>query len=413
MAFHSKFHLVRLALIGATVLSTTAVPMARAQANDAIKIGSIFDLTGTLNIYGIQQSRALQLAVDEINAAGGLLGRQVRVVESDAQSEQSKYTQYANTMIMRDKVSALFAGLTSSTREAIRPIARRSNIPYFYSTLYEGGACDRQTFVTGPSASQQLSVLMKWAVSNMGKKVYVMAPDYNFGTISAVWVKKYAKQFGGEVVGTDFLPLTATDYSSTIQKIQAAQPDFVVALPVGANQTGFIEQFAAAGLKKIGLVSTNYGSGNQQIVISPAANDGIVSAAEYFHYIDTPRNAAFKAKWTKKYGTTEPIIGAAASVWNAVHLWAKAVEKAGTHEPAKVIQALESNLSYEGPSGTVTLEPGSHHLRQSIFLARGTNKRSFEIIETHTLVPPAYENEVCNLIKEPAKATQFVPPGGY
>ncbi len=150
-------------------------------------------------------------------------------------------------MILRDRIEVLFAGLTSSSREAMRPIIRKKKIPYFYSSLYEGGACDKQTFVTGASASQQMSVLIEWAIKEYGPKIYVMAPDYNFGTISGHWVETYAKKFGGSVVGKDFLPLTVTDYSPTIQKIQASKPDFVVSLPVGANQTGFLEQFAAAG----------------------------------------------------------------------------------------------------------------------------------------------------------------------
>jgi len=158
-------------------------------ADDEIKVGSIFDLTGGLNIYGIQQSRALHLAVDSINANGGILGQQIQVIENDAQSELAKFTQYANAMILRDQIDVLFAGLTSSSREAMRPIIREHKIPYFYSALYEGGACDKYTFITGASASQQMSVLIEWAIKNYGPKMYVMAPDYNFGTISAHWVE--------------------------------------------------------------------------------------------------------------------------------------------------------------------------------------------------------------------------------
>ena len=117
MASGWRKNLICAALIGTTFL--TVPPPAR--ADDPIKIGSIFDLTGDLNIYGIQQSRGLHLAVDKINEDGGLLGRKVEIVESDAQSQQAKYTQYANTLLMRDHISALFAGLTSSAREAIRP----------------------------------------------------------------------------------------------------------------------------------------------------------------------------------------------------------------------------------------------------------------------------------------------------
>lgn len=393
-----------------TLSSALALTAGVAQAQT--KIGAIFDLTGGLNIYGIQQDNALKLAVEAINAKGGVLGEPIEVVSYDAQSEQSKYTQYANTVILRDRVNALFAGLTSSSREAIRPIVRKANIPYFYGSLYEGGACDKQTFVTGSSASQQLSVLIDWAVKTYGKRIYIMAPDYNFGTISAHWIKEYAAKAGAEVVGEDFLALTVTDYAPTIQKIQSVKPDFVVALPVGANQTGFLEQFAAAGLKdKIGIVSTNYGSGNQQVVVSPAAGKGLIANQGYFQVVDNPANAEFVKLWTAKYGNDTPIISGAVDIWNAVHLWAAATNKAGTAEAGPVIAALESGLSFEAPNGTVTLEPKSHHLRQNIYIVEGDDKHDFRVVETVKDVAPSYENEKCDLIADPSLAQHFTPEG--
>ncbi len=381
-----------------------------AGAGETIKIGSLHDLTGGLNIYGIQMSQGLKLAVQSINAKGGVLGKQIEVVEYDAQSELSKYTQYTNTLILKDKVTVLFGGLTSSSREAVRPIIHRKKVLYFYNSLYEGGVCDRYNFITGATASQQLSVLMEWAVENYGKKFYIMAPDYNFGTISAHWIHLYAKRLGGEIVGEDFLPLSASDFGPTLRKIQAAQPDVVVTLPVGANQTGFLEQFAAAGLKdKIGLVSTNYGSGNQQVVVSPDAGEGIIVSQEYFMWIDEPQNEPFKKLWESNYGLKEPIISEAANTWNAVHIWAAAVEKAGTTEVEAVIGALESGLSFEGPNGTVTMQPGSHHLRQNIYIVRGNREHAFDVIKVFKSVVADYEDEVCDLTKDPTISKQFVP----
>lgn len=398
-------------LIGALSV-TTALALTSTVAMAEVKVGAIFDLTGGLNIYGIQQNNALDLAIASVNADGGVNGERVTVVGYDAQSELSKYTQFAQTAVLRDGISAMFAGLTSSSREAIRPIFREANIPYFYSSLYEGGACDRQTFVTGSSASQQLSVLMEWAVENYGPRVYIMAPDYNFGTISGHWIHEYAEQNGAEVVGEDYLALSVTDYAPTIQKIQAAKPDVVVALPVGAAQTGFLEQFAAAGLKdSIGVVSTNYGSGNQQVVVSPQAGEGLISAMGYFPSVESEANATFKAAWEAEYGTDTPIVAGAVDVWNAVHLWAAAANQAGSTDADAVITALESGLSFEAPNGTVTLEPGSHHLRQDIYIARGNNANGFDIVETFANAAPTYENEQCNLIENPDLAEHFTPEG--
>lgn len=395
-----------------TISLTSVIALSSSAALAEVKVGAIFDLTGGLNIYGIQQDNALDLAIASVNAAGGVNGEQVTVVGYDAQSELSKYTQFAQTSVLRDGIVAMFAGLTSSSREAIRPIFREANIPYFYSSLYEGGACDKQTFVTGSSASQQLSVLIEWAVDNYGPKIYIMAPDYNFGTISGHWVHEYAKQHGAQVVGEDYLALSVTDYAPTIQKIQAANPDVVVALPVGSAQTGFLEQFAAAGLKdSIGVVSTNYGSGNQQVVVSPQAGEGLVSAMGYFPSVESGANAAFKAAWEAEYGTDTPIVAGAVDVWNAVHLWAAAANQAGTTDADEVIAALESGLTFEAPNGTVTLEPGSHHLRQDIYIARGNASNGFDIIETFPNSAPTYENEMCNLVEVPTIAEHFTPEG--
>ncbi|MGH1427397.1 MAG: urea ABC transporter substrate-binding protein [Arenicella sp.] len=394
------------------VLSAACISMASTvNAKDSdVKIGAIFDLTGGLNIYGLQQSKALNLAVKSLNAKGGLLGQEIKLVEYDAQSELSKYTVFTKTLALKDKVDVLFAGLTSSSREAIRPIVRQRKIPYFYSSLYEGGACDKYTFVTGASASQQMSKLIEWSIKEYGPKMFVMAPNYNFGTISAHWVKIYAEKFGGEVLGQDFLPLTVTDYSPTIQKIQAAKPDFVVTLPVGANQTGFLEQFAAAGLKdKMGIVSTNYGSGNQQVVVSPEAGNGIITSQEYFQWVDEPKNAAFVASWQQAYGDKEPIISGAVDVWNAVHLWAEAVKLAGTTDSKDVIAKLESGLSFEGPNGLVAMEPGSHHLKQNIYIVRGNDKHEFDVVKKYAQVAPVYENQMCDLVANPKLKKHFVP----
>lgn len=376
-----------------------------------IKIGAIYDITGGLNLFGIQQINGLNLAVEDINENGGVIGEQLEVVTYDTQSDLNKYTQFARTAVLKDGLSAVFGGLTSSSREAIRPIFRRANMPYFYSTLYEGGACDKQTFVTGPTASQQLKPLIEWAIKKYGPKIYVMAPDYNFGTISASWVNEYAKEFGGEVVGQDFLALTVTNYSSTIQKIQRAEPDFVVALPVGANQVGFLEQFSAAGLKEsMPIVSSNYSTANEQVLLSPSAGKGIIVSHVYFSELDNPENKAFVDKWSKKYGDSVAISPEAVTAWNAVHLWAKAVESAGSADRSATIKALESDdIHFDGPNGYISMEGQSHHTRQTMYIAEGNDKYGFDILETFTNAAPSYENETCDLIANPKLATHFIP----
>lgn len=385
---------------------------AAAQGAPEIKVGAVFDHTGGIDIYGIQQSKAIRLALDDINEKGGLLGRRLQLIEYDSQSDLDKYAQYTKTLILRDRVSVLFAGLTSSSREVIRPIIRKYKVLYFYGCHYEGGACDKYTFVTGVSASQQMRVLIPWAIRKFGPRLYIVGPDYNFGTISGIWVNYYAKRYGGSVLGEEYLPLDMTDYSSTIKSIKAAKPDFVFALPVGPKQNEFLEQFSSAGLNdSIGLVSTNYGSGNQQLAVSPQAGDGIISSLEYFHWVEEPGNAELKRQWQERYGLDEPIVAPAVNVWNAFHLWVEAVQKAGTIDTDEVIATLEGGLSFDGPNGQVTLRPRSHHLRQNMYIAQGNRKQGFDIIEVHKAIDPFFEDRMCDLIEHPETAEHFTPQG--
>lgn len=381
-----------------------------AYAQDTVTIGAIHDLTGGLNIYGIQQSQALNLAVKHINNNGGVNGSEIEVVEFDAQSDDANYTRYANTLILRNQVAAMFGGLASSSREAVRPIARQNRVPYFYSALYEGGVCDRYTVNTGVTPSQQLGVMMEWAAEEYGNDFFVMAPDYNFGTITAHWVEHYAEELGGRVVGSDFLPLSQGDYSATLQRIQSSQPDVVVALPVGARQTSFFEQFSAAGLKEnIGIISTNYGSGNQQVVVSPNAGEGIVASQNYFQVVDTPDNAEFVALWEEEYGSIDdPIISEANDTWNAVMLWAEAANTAGSVDSEAVMDQLLSGVSINAPEGPVQ-SLASNHLMHDVYLVRGDNQHSFDVIAHYEGVMPAYEQSMCNLLENPNVSTQFTP----
>lgn len=391
-------------------LSTPGFLAIAQNIEDPIVIGGLHDLTGAFNIYGIQQSQALKLAVEDINANGGVLERPLEIVEYDTQSSDAQFSQYATTLALRDQVEAVFGGLASSSRETVRPIINRFETPYFYSALYEGGVCDKYTFLTGTTPSQQLNVLMQWAIDNFGDTFYIVAPDYNFGTITGQWVHEYANEYGAEVVGEDFIPVSVSDFGSTITKIQAANPAAVVALPVGSNQTSFFEQFAQAGLKtNIGVISTNYGSGNQQVVVSSEAGEGIITSAGYLQEVETPENERFVEMWTERYGNNQPIISEAADTWNAVHLWALAVNKAGTLDTDAVIAALESGLTFNAPQGEITLEPTSHHLTNTILIGRGDASQGFEILEVYENVPPLYENEVCDLVQNPNTSTQHVP----
>jgi branched-chain amino acid transport system substrate-binding protein len=376
-----------------------------------IVVGSILDRTGPLNIYGKAMYDSTQLAIDDINQNGGVLGRKLQLKFYDAQSAQDKYTQYANQLALKDKPAVVMGGITSASREAIRPIFDRSKILYFYNEQYEGGVCDRNTFNTGVVPSQQLQALIPWTIKNVGPKLYVIAADYNYGQISADWVKKYAQQNGGQVVKTQFVPLDSSDFDSIIADLQKTKPDAVVSLLVGGNHIQFYRDFASTGLgSQMKIVSPTFGLGNEQVVLSPKESKGITVAYPYFQEISNSTNQAFVDKWHQRYGANyDYITDSAVTVWNGWHLWAEAVKKAGTTDRDKVTAALESGPKLTSPSGNVVLDGGSHHVSQDVSIAQTDGHKGFKVIDTAKVVPPSYENQVCNLKSNPTTNKQFTP----
>ena len=200
---------------GATAV-LAGVPLFRVHAEDApIKLGCIEDNSGVLDIYGKPIVMANALAIDEINAAGGLLGRKLEGKQYDSQSDIALYTKYAQQLVREDKVDVAHAGITSASREAIRQTFRRGNTLYFYNILYEGGVCDRNCFVTGTTPAQAVEPIIDYAMKKWGNKVYVLAADYNYGQITAKWVAHYVEQRKGTILATNFFPLDVSDFGST------------------------------------------------------------------------------------------------------------------------------------------------------------------------------------------------------
>ncbi|MER5171136.1 ABC transporter substrate-binding protein [Thioclava sp. GXIMD2076] len=411
MTEKSRFQLSRRRLLGQAAGAALATPfLARMSfaASDTIRIGNILDMTGPIGPGGQAVAPGMELAVKHLNDKGGVLGRQIELVNYDTQSNMQLYTQYAQQLALKDKVDVVFGGLTSASREAIRPIFDRFKTLYFYNVLYEGGVCDRNTFCTGTTPAQTVLPLVEDTAKRFGKKVYIIAADYNYGHITAKWMQNGVLDNGGEVVGTDFFPLDVTNFSSAIARIQAANPDYVLAALVGANHLGFYRQWEAAGLlAKIPLASSNFGVNSEIITLEPQTTNGIVAAGGYFDSIDTPESNAFLEEVTPMLPPSTACTEITVSSYEAMMLYAQALEKAGTTDRMKVIEALESGLEFVGPSGKVTLDPKTHHTVRSAFIAEAKDGK-WDIQKRLSDVAPADTAAVCDLIANPKTNKQFV-----
>lgn len=398
----------RRAFLGTTAALTGAAMLPGfALAGETIKLGSVLDTSGIFDAYGKPMDMAMRLAVSQINAAGGLLGKQVEVVAYDTQSDMALYSQYGQQLTRQDKVDVVHGGILSASREAIRQTMRKTKTLYFYNVLYEGGVCDRNIFINGVTPAQQVAALVPYAMGKSGKKVYILAADYNYGQITARWIQKFVADNGGETVGVDFFPLDVSDFGSTIAKIQTAGPDLVIAPLVGGAHLSFFRQWAAAGMKdRIPLASTTLGVGNEHKVLTAEEGNGIMVAYNYSQELDTPANTAFKAAWAAAYGDSTAIHEIAVSNYQGVMTWAKAVAQAGSLDREAIIAALESGLSIDGPAGKVTVDPKTHHAVLDVHLMEFENQ-GMKVIETLPQRQPIDTQSVCDLSANPDDNTQY------
>lgn len=400
---------------GAAVATRAGVGRAARRASDTVKVASMFDQTGNLSVYGAQMMDMSKFTVDTINKQGGVLGKKLELITRDTQSRIDLYSRYAQEIGTNKDVVCTVACITSASREATRPVlVDRYGKLLFYPVIYEGGVCDKWVFVGGSDPDQQQVPLINWASKNVGKTYYTVAADYNYGHIASDWTKILVAKAGGKVQNTEFIPLEVSDFSSTIQRIQAAKPKLIMSHLVGANHLAFYHQFAAAGLnKQIQIVSPTFGLGNEEQALTPAEGKGIVVAYAYFQTVNTPANKAFVAAFRKAYPKSKSITDLSAQTWNSWHQWKLAVEKAKTFDRDAVIKALETGISFNGPGGVVKVFPPTHHNIQDVWLGRVNNHHTYDIIGSLKNVRPASKvpkaSQSCNLLTNPGMHTQIAP----
>ncbi|WP_219216499.1 urea ABC transporter substrate-binding protein [Variovorax boronicumulans] len=400
-------HRRKVLLHGSALLAGSLLPLSSALAADPIKLGSLLDTSGNFDAYGKAMDMATDLAIDQINAAGGLAGRPVTKVGYDTQSNMALYTKFAQQLARQDKVDVVIGGILSASREAIRPLLNRQKLLYVYTPLYEGGVCDANTFLTGTTPAQQAEVLVPYAMKQWGKKAYILAADYNYGQYMATWFQKFLKDNGGSAVGVEFFPLDVADFNSSIAKIQQAKPDFVISALVGGAHLSFYRQWAAAGMKsRIPMASTTLGVGNEHRALTAAEGNGILVAYNYSPELKTPANAAFLDAWSKKFaGNTKVIHELAVFHYQGIQLWAEGVRRAGNVRHDDVAKAMAGGVSIDGPSGKVQVDGQTHHVTLDVHVIEIQDQK-LNVKQSFAQRPPRETQAVCDLRKTPNASVQ-------
>jgi len=403
--------LKRALLATAAMAAVSSIMPTAGRAADPIKLGVLEDQSGDFALATIGKVHGIQIATDEINDKGGIAGRKLELVIYDTQSDNTRYQEFMRRVLQRDKVDVVFAGFSSASREAYRPIVDQLNGLAFYNNQYEGGVCDAHMIVTGAVPEQQFSTLIPWMMEKFGKRVYTIAADYNFGQISAEWVRNIVKEQGGTMAGEEFIPLGVSQFSSTIQNIQKAKPDILITLLVGTAQSSYYEQAAAANLKVPMGSSVNVGQAYEHKRFKPPSLANMYVTTNWIEEVPTPASKAFVEKWHAKYPKEPYINQEAENSYLAVYLYKEMVERADGSTKRDDLRKIiaKGDVCFDAPEGKVCIDPKSQHMSHTIYLAKVGDDHSITFPKEWTDIKPYWLGDAgCDLTKKNPNA-QYTP----
>ncbi|MGZ0004280.1 substrate-binding protein [Burkholderia gladioli] len=370
----------------AAVLTALAWFGSAASAAEPIRIGVAVGLSGANSVVAPAVVQASQLAVDEINAAGGILGRKLELEIADDASGAVGAQKAYDTLVFQKNVDALISMETSAARNAALPAVARGRKPLIYTSFYEGRSCSPWMYVNGWVPEHQVAPVVDYFMKNKGaRQFYLVGNDYAFGRGMLEFTRKTIEQHGGKVVGEEYLPIDGTDWTPILSKIRAAHPDALISATAGgAPNVSLAKQLKSAGM------TLPYGNLAIDEATAKSMGDvagGIYMAGSYFTSIDTPANHKFLAALQQRFGhdlktpneLSEP-------QYEAFYLYKAAVEKAGGTDPAKVVQAL-GTVSFDGPRGKVSMDR-SHHTPLSMRLGQIQPDGGVKILQTFPNVDP-------------------------
>jgi urea transport system substrate-binding protein len=382
-----------------TTAASPAASPAAAASGETIKVGLLHSLSGTMAISETTVVDAEKLAIKEINAAGGVLGKQIEAVEEDGASDWPTFAEKATKLIDEDKVVTVFGCWTSASRKAVLPVFESKKHMLWYPVQYEGQECSNNIFYTGAAPNQQIEPAVDWLLQNKGKKFYLVGSDYVFPRTANTIIKEQLKAKGGETVGEDYLPLGNTEVTAIITKIKQALPDGGVIFNTlnGDSNVAFFKQIQAAGLTPEKYPTMSVSVAEEEVrQIGKEYLVGHYAAWNYFQTVDTPENTKWVADFKKEYGEDRVTNDPMEAAYIMVYLWKQAVEKAGTADDLEKVRAAAVGQEFAAPEGPVKMA-ANHHISKTVRIGQVRDDGLFDIVWS---TPKAVE---------PLPWNQFVP----
>jgi urea transport system substrate-binding protein len=355
-----------------------------------VTVGQLHSATGTMAISETGSIQAERLAIEQINAKGGVLGRKIKIIQEDGASDWPTFAEKAKKLLVNDKVAAVFGCWTSASRKAVLPVFEHENGMLYYPTFYEGLEQSKNVIYTGQEATQQILAGLDWlAKEKKAKTFYLIGSDYIWPRTSNKIARKHIENvLHGTVVGEEYYPLGHTQFGSLINKIKLKKPDVVYAIIVGGSNVSFYKQLKAAGVtsEKQTLLTISVtedellGIGGENMV-------GFYAAMKYFQSLNNANNKGFVSAFKAKYGDKSVIGDVTQAAYLGPWLWKAAVEKAGSFDIDKVAAASPGIELKTAPEGYVKVHK-NHHLWSNLRIGRVRADGQYDVLYESTLIEP-------------------------
>ena len=348
---------------------------------EGIKVGILHSLSGTMAISETTVVDAEMMAIDEINAAGGVLGQQIIPIKEDGASDWPTFAEKATKLIEQDNVSTIFGCWTSASRKAVLPVFESKNHMLWYPVQYEGQECSKNVFYTGATPNQQIEPAVDWLLENKGQEFFLVGSDYVFPRTANTIIKEQLAAKGGTVAGEDYIPLGDTEVTPIIAKIKAALPDGGVIFNSlnGDTNVAFFKQLQSAGLGPDNYPVMSVSVAEEEVKqIGPEYLQGHYASWNYYQTVETPENNKFVSDFKAKYGDERVTNDPMESAYIMVYLWKQAVEQAGSTDMEAVREAAVGQ-AFDAPQGRVEMQP-NHHISQTVRLGQVREDGLFDIV---------------------------------
>jgi urea transport system substrate-binding protein len=376
----------------AATYPTAAVNTTQLAVTDTeVTVGQLHSATGTMAISETGSIQAERLAIDQINAMGGVLGRKIKIIQEDGASDWPNFAEKAKKLLVKDKVAAVFGCWTSASRKAVLPVFEKENGMLYYPTFYEGLEQSKNVIYTGQEATQQIIWGLDWvSKEKKAKTFFLIGSDYIWPRTSNKIARKHIENnLKAKVVGEEYYPLGHTNFNSLINKIKVAKPDCIYAIVVGGSNVAFYKQMKAAGMTSDKqLLLTISVTEDELLGIGGENCSGFYACMKYFQSLDNANNKKFVEAFKAKYGPKSVIGDVTQAAYLGPWLWKATVEKAGSFDIDKVAAASPGIEYKEAPEGYVKVHE-NHHLWSKARIGQIKADGQFQMIaESPNLIEP-------------------------